>query len=83
MPVYNGTRFLDRAVASVRAQTLADWELLAVDDASADGSAELLDRLATADPRVRVFRHATNRGQAAARNTALAAAGGEWVAYLD
>ncbi|MDB5313203.1 MAG: epsH 2 [Gemmataceae bacterium] len=83
MPVYNGVRFLDRAVASVRRQTFPDWELLAVDDASADASAARLDALATADPRVRVFRHPANRGPAAARNTALAAARGDLVAYLD
>ncbi|QJW92568.1 glycosyltransferase family 2 protein [Frigoriglobus tundricola] len=82
MPVFNGARFLDRALASLRAQTLGDWELLAVDDASTDDSATRLDACAR-DPRVRVFRHPVNRGQAAARNTALAAAAGELIAYLD
>jgi FkbM family methyltransferase len=82
MPVYNGAPFVRRAVASLAAQTFADWELLAVDDASADGSVAILEELA-ADPRVRVLRHPANRGPAAARNTALAAAGGELVAYLD
>lgn len=83
MPVYNGSRFLDRALASLRTQTLANWELLAVDDASADDSATKLDGYAAADSRVRVFRHTANRGQAAARNTALATARGDLVAYLD
>ncbi|HEX4611592.1 MAG TPA: glycosyltransferase [Urbifossiella sp.] len=83
MPVYDAARFLRRAVASLQAQTFADWELLAVDDASRDASAALLDTLAAADARVRVTRHPTNRGPAAARNTALAAARGELVAYLD
>jgi FkbM family methyltransferase len=82
MPVYNGARFLDRALDSLRAQTFADWELLAVDDASADDSATRL-AAAAADTRIRVFRHPINRGPAAARNTALAAAGGELIAYLD
>jgi glycosyltransferase involved in cell wall biosynthesis len=83
MPVYNGGRFVRRAVESVLTQTFPDWELLAVDDGSTDDSAALLDAAAAADPRVRVFRHPANRGLSAARNTALAAAGGEWVAYLD
>jgi FkbM family methyltransferase len=82
-PVFNGTAFVRRAVASLVAQTLGDWELLAVDDASPDDSLALLDALAAADPRVRVLRHATNRGVAAARNTALREARGELVAYLD
>lgn len=83
MPVYDGGRFLDRAVASLLAQTLAEWELLAVDDASTDDSHERLCRLAAADARVRVFRRAVNGGPAAARNDALRQARGELVAYLD
>jgi FkbM family methyltransferase len=83
MPVFNGARFLDRALASLRTQTFSDWELLAVDDASTDDSAARLDAFAAADSRVRVFRHAVNRGCAAGRNTALRAARGEWIAYLD
>ena len=83
MPVYNGEQFVRRAVASLLAQTFPGWELLAVDDASADGSAAVLAGLAAADPRVRVFRHPANRGVSAARHTALRAARGEWVAYLD
>lgn len=82
MPVYNGAPFLRRALASVATQTFTDWELVAVDDASTDDSLALLDA-AAADPRVRVRRHAANRGQAATRNTALRAARGELVAYLD
>lgn len=83
MPVYNGSRFLDRAVASLRAQTFPDWELIAVDDASTDDSAARLDAQAETDPRVCVFRHSTNRGPSAARNTALQKARGKWIAYLD
>ncbi|VTR95483.1 Glycosyl transferase OS=Flavobacterium sp. F52 GN=FF52_07824 PE=4 SV=1: Glycos_transf_2: Methyltransf_21 [Gemmata massiliana] len=83
MPVFNGAPFLDRALASIRAQTLIDWELVAVDDASRDESVRVLDTLAAADARVRVLQHSTNQGQAATRNTALRAAHGELVAYLD
>jgi FkbM family methyltransferase len=83
LPVHNGAASLDRALASLRTQTFADWELLAVDDASTDDTAARLAAAAAADARVRVFRHPTRRGPAAARNTALAAARGEWVAYLD
>ncbi len=83
MPVYNGARFLARAIASLSAQTFPGWELLAVDDGSADDSAARLETAARADPRVRVFRHPANRGISAARNTALAAAAGDLVAYLD
>jgi glycosyltransferase involved in cell wall biosynthesis/GT2 family glycosyltransferase len=83
MPVYNGSRFLARAAESVFAQTFSAWELLAVDDGSSDDSTARLESIAATDPRVRVFRHTTNRGVAAARNTALRAARGELISYLD
>ena len=83
VPIWNSGRLLDRAVSSVRAQTFSEWELLAVDDGSTDEAATLLERLASTDPRIRVLRHAVNRGQAAARNTGLRQARGELIAYLD
>ncbi len=81
LPVYNRAQTLARCVESVRAQTFADWELVAVDDGSSDASAAALE--AFADPRIRVLRHERNRGPGAARNTALRAARGEFVALID
>jgi len=83
VPVFDGAAFLDRAFASLAKQTLANWEAIAVDDGSTDASAEILAKWAAAEPRIRALRHSENRGQSAARNTALAAARGEWIAYLD
>ena len=83
MPVYDGADLVGRAVASVLAQTFPDWELLAVDDGSSDDSAVVLNRFAAEDPRVRVIRHPVNRGESGSRNTALAAARGSLIAYLD
>ena len=83
MPVYNGARWLEAAVESVFAQTLSSLEVVIVDDASQDDSAIIARRLAEGDPRVRVLRHSTNRGQAAARNLAIAAARGVWIAPVD
>ena len=81
LPVFNRAVTLGRCVESVRAQTFTDWEIVAVDDGSSDNSVERLEHFA--DPRVRVLRHEHNRGPAAARNTALAAARGEYFALLD
>ena len=67
-PVWNAAATLAETVASVRAQSLADWELLLVDDASTDGSRDLARALAAADPRIRLIERATNGGAAAARN---------------
>jgi glycosyltransferase involved in cell wall biosynthesis len=83
LPTYNRLRVLPRAVDSVLSQSFRDLELLLVDDASADGTAEWAQALALRDPRVRLLRHPQNRGGAAARNTALAAARGELVAFQD
>ena len=82
MPCYNCEAALDRAVRSLRAQTIADWELLAVDDGSNDGTGAALDAWAQTDERIRVF-HQENGGVSRARNAGIAAAKGEWLAFLD
>lgn len=80
LPSYNGLEFLPEAVASVFAQDHADWDLLVVDDGSTDASVAYIQSLD--DPRVRVIQQA-NAGVAAARNTGIAAASGEFVALID
>jgi len=82
-PVWNAAATLHEAVASVRAQTLPDWELILVDDASTDGSRDLARALAAGDPRIRLIERATNGGAAAARNAAIRAGRGRLVAFLD
>lgn len=82
MPVYNGEDTVERAIQSVQKQTCSNWELLAVDDGSSDRSGAICDRCAEKDPRIRVF-HTPNAGVSHARNTALQAARGEWIAFLD
>ena len=82
MPVYNAAETVARAIRSIQAQTEPRWELLAVDDGSADQSGSICDEFAAADARIRVF-HTPNRGVSQARNTALAEARGEWIAFLD
>jgi len=79
IPVYNGERFLGTALDSALAQTYKPLEVIAVDDGSTDGSAKVL---ASYGGRVTVLTQA-NAGQASARNRGIAAARGEWVAFLD
>jgi glycosyltransferase involved in cell wall biosynthesis len=81
LPFHNRAATLPRAIESVRAQTFADWEMLAVDDASTDESAAIVAGLG--DSRVRVLRHPENRGASAARNTGIREARGEFIALLD
>jgi glycosyltransferase involved in cell wall biosynthesis len=78
IPTYQRLELVRQAVQSVLAQTFQDFEIVVVDD----GSPEPI-QLSTPDERVRVIRHETNLGTAAARNTGIRAARGELVAFLD
>jgi len=80
MPTYNRADTLGRAVASVLAQRFTDWELVLVDDGSTDATPALVAGLD--DPRIVAFRQ-ENQGVAGARNSALRAARGELIAFLD
>ncbi len=82
MPVWNRAAKVGRAVASVQAQTFGDWELVVVDDGSTDDTPHVLEGLAHFEPRLRVLR-AEREGVSAARNRAIAAARGRYVAFLD
>jgi glycosyltransferase involved in cell wall biosynthesis len=81
MPVYNHAPFIRRAVESVWAQDRSDIEVLIVDDGSTDDTETVVNALSGGGA-VRFFRQ-ENAGAAAARNTAIAAAKGEWIAFLD
>ena len=80
---FNGARFLASAARSVLGQSLVDLEWLIADDASTDGSAQAIAELARTDPRVVFLPAAANGGPACARNRALAAARGQWIAVFD
>jgi glycosyltransferase involved in cell wall biosynthesis len=78
--------FIGEALESIGNQTCADWELLAVDDcAPDDGTRSIIEAFAQRFPvhRVEYLRHETNLGVSAARNTAIDAARGQFVAFLD
>ena len=82
LPCYQNGRTLARTVHSIQAQTVRDWELIAVDDGSADDTLAVLQRLAQHEPRMRVL-HQENGGVSAARNAGMAQARGEWLAFVD
>lgn len=83
MAAYNACQTVEVAVQSIRWQTYTDWELLIVDDGSTDGTADLLQCLATQDPRISVVRNPVNRGLAASLNIGLRQARGELIARMD
>jgi len=81
MPTFDQSSYIPRALESLAIQTFADWELLIIDDASSDGTADVL-RDWISDPRIRLHRLRENSGFAAALNIGLDLARGELIAYL-
>jgi glycosyltransferase involved in cell wall biosynthesis len=81
LPTYNRHRFLREAVESVQAQTLRDWELIVVDDGSADDTRAYLE--AIDDPRVQCVPLAHSGNKSLVRNAGIARARAEWIAFLD
>lgn len=80
---YQSGSCLRRALTSVQTQTVSNWEMLVVDDASSDTTLDVAKREASNDQRIRVIALPVNGGPAAARNAGIAAAQGEWIAILD
>jgi glycosyltransferase involved in cell wall biosynthesis len=83
VPVYNGVDYLEEAVKSVLSQTYTDVELILVDDCSTDDSRDLIQQLASTDPRVQYQFAAENGGPARSRNIGMAKASGGLIAFLD
>jgi CDP-glycerol glycerophosphotransferase len=82
VPVYNVERYLAECLRSLRAQTVRDFEVVMVDDGSTDGSAAIAEDFAERDPRFRLVTQ-ENHGLGYARNTGVAHAGGELLAFAD
>ena len=84
VPVYNAVKYIETTIEMVSRQTYKDWELILVDDASTDGSADLIEKLVSSQgKRVRLIRKNVNEGAAAARNTGIDASAGRYIAFLD
>lgn len=83
MPAYNAAPYIEAAIRSVLRQTYTDWELLVVNDCSADNTAAIVQRLATSDTRIIYLENDRNRGVSYTRNYALSQASGKWIAFLD
>jgi len=82
MPVFNGLPFLHEAIESILRQSHERLELILVDDGSTDGSRDVIADVARSDRRVRAL-FLEHRGAAAATNTGVALARGEWLARVD
>lgn len=82
VPVYNAERFLHECIESILNQSYRDFELILVDDGSADGSGKICDEYARENERITVI-HQANEGQSSARNRGLNVACGEYIGFVD
>ena len=82
VPVYKVERFLEKCVQSILSQTVADFELILVDDGSPDSCPEMCDRFAHHDSRIRVI-HQQNKGLSGARNAGIDIATGTYIGFVD
>jgi len=82
IPVYNGSVYIAKTVASILEQTFTDFELLLVNDGSTDDSLDLINELKATDERIKVFTK-TNGGIASARNFGVSQARGTLIAFCD
>jgi glycosyltransferase involved in cell wall biosynthesis len=83
VPAHNAAGYVDAALKTAGAQTEQRIEIIVVDDASSDATAAVVRAAAEHDDRIRLVTFPTNRGPGAARNVAIEAARGEWIALLD
>ena len=82
MPVYGVEDYVGKAIESIQAQTLTDWEFFCVDDGTKDRSGEICDKYAEKDPRIIVI-HKENGGAPSARNVAIDKAKGKYMYFMD
>lgn len=83
VPVYNAGSFIEETIEVVRRQTYKRWELLLIDDCSADQSRRVIEEYAKGDERIRLIAKEKNEGAALARNTGIMEARGRYLAFLD
>lgn len=83
IPAYNAELYILKALQSCSNQTYKDIEIIFCDDGSTDRTLEIAKEYSKIEPRLRIFTHSKNLGEAAARNTCLANSNGEYVARLD
>lgn len=83
-PLHNKGPYITETIASVRGQTMGDWEMIVVENGSTDNGPDQVDALARQDPRIRLVRAPESvRGPGAARNVGLEHASGKWILFLD
>lgn len=83
MPVYNAERFINKALDSVRKQSLVNYEIICVNDGSSDNTINILNEYSNLDFRIKVINLELNRGAGVARNVGMKEAVGRYIVFLD
>lgn len=83
IPVYNTDKYLRDCLDSILSQTLQDFEIICIDDASTDNSIHILKKYAEQDSRIHIIQFNINEGEASARNAGLSAADGKYIGFVD
>ncbi|MEL7417054.1 MAG: glycosyltransferase family 2 protein [Cyanobacteria bacterium J06555_3] len=81
IPAYNTEEYIAKAISSALSQTLSNIEVIVVDDCSTDNTVQVVQGFD--DPRLKLILNTENMGAGGARNKAIAAAQGKWIAVLD
>lgn len=82
IPVYNGEKYIEKCISSLICQTITNIEIIVVNDGSTDRTSSIAHNMQSQDARIVVI-DKENEGVSIARNTALAIAKGEWIAFSD
>jgi glycosyltransferase involved in cell wall biosynthesis len=82
-PSHNCSAFISETIQSVLNQSFSDWEMIIVDDCSTDNSVEVIQSFVELDSRIKLIQLSENSGAAVARNRAIEAAQGRYIAFLD
>ncbi len=83
MPTYDCASFIEETIASIKAQTYENWEIIIVDDCSKDSTRAIVEQLSCTDDRIKYHCLKENSGAAVARTAAMSLAMGEYMAFCD
>lgn len=83
MPLYNAERFLAETLHSIQNQTYKDYELICINDASTDGTLDILKAVQEKDNRIQIYSNEKHSGAAISRNKGIRKAKGEYITFLD
>lgn len=83
IPMFNTSKYVERCIKSIQSQSYKDIEIIVVDDASTDGSADIVKNIQQQDPRIILLRNTENSGSGISRNKGISIATGSYITFID